>query len=353
MRALRFLLKLTIALLVLAGCRQARPSARSLPPLGGSRLIAYVSNQRLFVMGTDRSDPIQLTEEGWYVEDFLWSPDGTRIAFMAYVCDPDPDTCTQALYSVQPDGGGPMRITPDPGSSGRSCLSRGRLMGRRSRIARTSPAISPRRRHHDIRLLTADGSGRAAPAFPVWRGGAGAADHLAWSPDGTQIAFEAAIEDMEDSKIYLLDVRTSELTRLTDEAGLDWGPAWSPDGSRIAFLTDRAGETGLFLIHRDGSDLAQLALSADSETLPQWSPDGAQIAYTADDDIYLANVNGSEPVRLTDTPEREWNPVWSPDGQWIMVAGGDHNIYARAVYEPAVITLADELAQEVFALWQP
>ncbi|MEU9123324.1 amidohydrolase family protein [Streptomyces sp. NPDC048506] len=81
----------------------------------------------------------------------------------------------------------------------------------------------------------------------------------AWSPDGTRIAF--ASERRGDAvtgsayRIWVLEVRTGRLTRVTGLPGQDgphqdgpwedFDPCWSPDGSRIAFVRGQASGTAL------------------------------------------------------------------------------------------------------------
>ncbi|WP_328441947.1 amidohydrolase family protein [Streptomyces sp. NBC_00444] len=80
----------------------------------------------------------------------------------------------------------------------------------------------------------------------------------AWSPDGTRIAF--ASERGGDTvsgapyRIWVVDVRTGALTRLTGRPGQggpgqgarweDFDPTWSPDGERVLFVRAAVTETG-------------------------------------------------------------------------------------------------------------
>ncbi|WP_031487184.1 amidohydrolase family protein [Streptomyces bicolor] len=80
----------------------------------------------------------------------------------------------------------------------------------------------------------------------------------AWSPDGTRVAF--ASERGGDTvtgapyRIWVVDVRTGALTRLTGRPGQqgpgqdarweDFDPAWSPDGERVLFVRAAVTATG-------------------------------------------------------------------------------------------------------------
>ena len=58
-----------------------------------------------------------------------------------------------------------------------------------------------------------------------------------WSPDGKAIAFTGMQRGLTDLFIY--DLSSEPLRRLTNDAFAEVHPAWSPDGTRIAFATDR------------------------------------------------------------------------------------------------------------------
>ena len=56
----------------------------------------------------------------------------------------------------------------------------------------------------------------------------------AWSPDGSKLAFLAALENAS-LDLYLYDLNSNELARLTQGTEPLYGFSWSPDGSRLLF----------------------------------------------------------------------------------------------------------------------
>src|SRR2546425_956479 len=112
-----------------------------------------------------------------------------------------------------------------------------------------------------------------------------------WSPDGKQIAFSSQVGGLTDLFVYDLD--SGQLRRLTDDPYADLEPAWSPDGSLIAFVTDRFttsldqlsyGDYQLAVIDpRGGGQIRQLPHLASAKHInPQWSPDGKSIYFLGD-----------------------------------------------------------------------
>lgn len=59
----------------------------------------------------------------------------------------------------------------------------------------------------------------------------------AWSPDGNSIIVSGLV--MGQSDLYLYDLRSRSVTRLTDDVYSDIQASWSPDGKYIVFATDR------------------------------------------------------------------------------------------------------------------
>ena len=84
-----------------------------------------------------------------------------------------------------------------------------------------------------------------------------------------------------NAEIYSCNADGSNISRLTNNAGIDDQPAWSPDGSHIAFVSDRTGHSEIYIMNADGSNVVRRTFSESYSQNPAWSPDGARIAYSA------------------------------------------------------------------------
>src|SRR6266576_5917557 len=122
-----------------------------------------------------------------------------------------------------------------------------------------------------------------------------------------------------NSEIYVMNVDGTGLTRLTDDPAVDAYPAWSPDGSRIAFTSSRDGHYNIYVMNADGTGVTQLTTSASSygSQAPAWC--GTQIAYMSDayigqfPDVYVMNDDGTGQTRLTlSNAAFDQFPSWSP-----------------------------------------
>lgn len=111
---------------------------------------------------------------------------------------------------------------------------------------------SPRWKPHSDSLVFMSAGGFADSDAGIYRtrvGGAAATGLItrsgadidpAWSPDGRSIAFSSPRGGSDD--LYLMDLTTLGITRLTSTSGGEYGPAWTPDG-RIVFVYSTGGGT--------------------------------------------------------------------------------------------------------------
>ena len=168
---------------------------------------------------------------------------------------------------------------------------------------------------------------------------AGGVTSLAWSPDGTQIAYATP-----SGSVYEASVDGGEHRSIAESLGHvpggeeGSGLQWSPDGTRIAVLADVDPSVGfpegtLYVMNADGSGRRALAEGILIEHIlgspnVAWSPDGASLAYATQSDerdhfrVWSVTLDGSAPVLVfsatgLDPNQTRGGPVWPPDGNKI------------------------------------
>ena len=215
-----------------------------------------------------------------------WSPDGTKIVYIAE--NPGDD-----IYVMNADGSSDIALTQTS-----SAFEQNPSWSVNGKIAYE--------RNGQIWVMNADGTNQMqfpgitqpAPLSPVW------------SPDGTILAFTSSGE------IWLIQENGMFERRLTMNSTVDTDPIWSPDGSRIVY--SRGVTSGIGMIGILGFPETILTNGTDDRK-PSWSNDGTKIAFvrrgTAVNGIYTMDVNGANQVRViadipTSTGTENDNPAW-------------------------------------------
>ncbi len=133
-----------------------------------------------------------------------------------------------------------------------------------------------------------------------------------WSPDGSAIAFSALVHGMTD--LFIFNLKTDSLRRVTRDFYSDLHPAWSPDGSRIVFASDRfstdlgtlkIGPYRLVQYEVASGRLSPLPGFAQGKHLnPQWSADGQNLYFLSDrsgiTNLYRLELATGEFYQITD-----------------------------------------------------
>lgn len=95
---------------------------------------------------------------------------------------------------------------------------------------------------------------------------------------------------------------------------------WAPDGKYIAYISDRTGETEVWLEAAEGGDSIQLTKDNDTYIRSiQWSPDSKSILYTdRKNRVVTVDVASKTKKEILRNPESEFYDVsYSPDSQWL------------------------------------
>jgi hypothetical protein len=120
-----------------------------------------------------------------------------------------------------------------------------------------------------------------------------------WSPDGSQIAF-SALSDSGVSDLYVLQLQSGELHRVTADVYEDLDPTWLPHGRALVFASDRgpdgaAGAHNLYRVELSGA-VTPLTSGAWTDESPRWDPQTSRILFTSDRagafDLYSVDTLG-------------------------------------------------------------
>ena len=100
-----------------------------------------------------------------------------------------------------------------------------------------------------------------------------------WSPTGTRLVFDAGVESERD--LYMMDLETLAVDRLTEDSSVDARPEWSPDMSQLVFHStrDRGGsvsgderweEFELYLLDLESREIERLTDNSWLDAHPDW-----------------------------------------------------------------------------------
>jgi TolB protein len=146
----------------------------------------------------------------------------------------------------------------------------------------------------------------------------------AYSPDGKQLALTLGGSG-GNLDIYVLDLATQNLTRITDDPAIDTQPAWSPDGRTLYFMSDRGGAPQIYATEaRSGARPRRISFGVVYAARPRVSPDGKQLALEVQEQgaFHIATLDlASGNITSLSRGALDESPSFAPNGAMLIYAG--------------------------------
>jgi TolB protein len=160
------------------------------------------------------------------------------------------------------------------------------------------------------------------------------------SYDGKQLAFSSHRDGNWD--LYILDLISGDIRRITETPGYEGHPTWSPDGQWLAYEAYYSDNFDIWIAPLESNQPPiQLTYDAADDASPVWDPGGRRVAFVSDrdgsPDIFIADLNKPDNrlTNLTNTPDRsESSPAFSPDGQSLAFAARSDGVDSLMVLDP-------------------
>ena len=151
-----------------------------------------------------------------------------------------------------------------------------------------------------------------------------------FSPDGNHIAL-AGLKDGAKN-IYVFNIKSNELKRITNISGEAGNPKWSPDGYKIVFSAETTTGEHIFEVEVKTGNIVQLTFGDWNDRSPEFSPDGKEIIFVSDRgdsvmDIYVYNIESKMSRRVSNLWVGADNPTFSPSGDMIAFTGMEDGVY--------------------------
>ncbi|MCY7344827.1 MAG: hypothetical protein LH614_01295 [Pyrinomonadaceae bacterium] len=138
----------------------------------------------------------------------------------------------------------------------------------------------------------------------------------ALSPDRREIVF------VSGGDVWTVSANGGTASILVSHPATESRPKFSPDGKRLAFISNRTGGGDVYVLNLETNDLSRITFDDSLDNLDAWSRDGRWLYYSSSNrdiagmnDVYRVSANGGTPMTVSaDRYTSEFFAAPAPDG---------------------------------------
>jgi dipeptidyl aminopeptidase/acylaminoacyl peptidase len=160
------------------------------------------------------------------------------------------------------------------------------------------------------------------------------------SPDKKYLLFGISYYSKEENKgnrdLYVINLSTNEMTKITNTPYSEFNALWRPDGKKIGFISSETESLQLWEMNPDGSNKVQITNIEGGITGFKYSPDQTMIMYTkevkiepATQDIY-PDLDKTKGRIITDLMYRHWDE-WVDSYSHVFIADYNENGLSNSI----------------------
>jgi Tol biopolymer transport system component/DNA-binding winged helix-turn-helix (wHTH) protein len=180
-----------------------------------------------------------------------------------------------------------------------------------------------------------------------------------WMPDGRNLVVSSS-RPVGDRRLWIFPVGGGQARRLDTEVALAVHPSVARKSRRIMVFSALRGDNTIWRVAgpagESGTPAVQFDRSTSQEYAPQYSPDGQSIAFVSarsgSQEIWVSDVDGSNPRQITFLRRSmTFGPSWSPDGGVLVFSAdieGHINIFLVRAAGGVPERLTKEAADHLF-----